>query len=288
MGDVPLTVGQVRRAAARRLTRAGSATPALDARLILQRVLGLTGAGLLARDGEVMASSSRDAVDGLLRRREAGEPVAHLTGTREFWGLDFQVTPDVLIPRADTESLLDAALGILPYKDEAVWVADLGTGSGCLLIGCLMERPSAQGVGLDRSAAALAVARRNACSHGVDDRALFVQGDWASPLRGGFDLVLANPPYIPSADIDGLPTDVRAFEPHLALDGGRDGLCALEAILDALLTLLGPHGRAVLEFGFDQRAGVAGLIAARPGLEVEDFLSDLAGHDRGVVVRRRS
>ncbi len=278
-------LGQVRRNAAQHLAQAGSATAALDARLLLQSILGLDGAMLLARDSDAIDPDDLVEFEALVVRRAAGEPVAHLLGAREFWGLEYRVTPDVLIPRADTETILEAALAHGPGRGEAGCVVDLGTGTGCLLIGFLAERPLVRGIGVDRSPDALMLARENARAHGVADRALFVQGDWTAPVGGHVDLVLSNPPYIPSADIMTLSPEVRTFEPHLALDGGADGLACLTRILDGLLTVLRPHGCAILEFGFDQRAAVSGLIAARSGLSAEVFLKDLSGHDRGVVVR---
>jgi release factor glutamine methyltransferase len=214
----------------------------------------------------------------LARRRAAGEPFAYLKGVREFWGLEFAVGPGTLVPRPESETMIEAALAHLP-RDRAARVLDLGTGSGCLLLTVLHERPRARGLGVERSAAALGWAARNRRALGLADRCLLIQGSWLDAVGGTFDLVLANPPYVPAAEIDALMVDVRDHEPRLALDGGDDGLAPHRLILAHLAAHLAPGGLAVLEIGLEQ--GPAALQAATEASFADPrLLQDLAGHDR--------
>jgi release factor glutamine methyltransferase len=219
--------------------------------------------------------------------RAAREPLAQITGHREFWSLDFAVTADTLVPRPDTETLIEAALAAFPARAAVRRVLDLGTGTGCLLLAALHEFPDAFGVGVDRVPAAAALAARNAAALGMADRAALLCADWASALAGRFDLVLCNPPYIPAAEIAGLMADVALYEPASALAGGADGLDAYRAVLPVLPGLLEPGGVAVLEIGQGQ-AGAVTALAARNRL-AEGLASgpraDLAGIARALVLR---
>ncbi len=218
---------------------------------------------------------------GLLARRLATEPMAHLLGRQGFWTLDLAVTPDTLIPRPDSEALVEAALAAFPDPGAAIAVLDLGTGTGALLLAVLAERPAAWGLGIDRVPAAVALAARNAAANGLAGRACFVAADWAAPVAGRFDLVLCNPPYIRSGDMAGLMPDVRRYEPASALDGGADGLEAYRAVCAALPGLLVPGGLAILELGAGQRQAVE-AIANAAGLRPNGALADLGGHDRAL------
>ncbi len=280
------TVGEARRQAAARIAAGGSSSAALDARLLLGHVLGWSGAQVLTGDRDELCTDDLCAFELLVERRGAGEPVAHLVGRREFMGADYEVTPDTLIPRPDSEVIVETALSHAHDPHASLRVLDLGTGTGCLLISFLRERPGAVGVGVDRSASALKVAKRNAKALGVNARASFVQGDWAEALGGQFDVILINPPYIPSRHVDDLARDVRCFEPRLALDGGEDGLTALRSCLNALPSLLSDDGFAVIEFGYDQRSAIEQELRAQSHLRVGSFLSDLGGRDRGIMVTR--
>lgn len=278
------TIGALLCVAATVLRGAGIEEPRGEARLLLGHVLG-RAPGLLtteARDPVGAAEAAR--FRELIARRAAHVPAAHLTGTRGFWTLDLIVTPDVLIPRPDSETLIEAALAALPDRPSVRRVLDLGTGSGALLLAALSEFPTAIGVGVDRSPAALAVARANAARAGLADRALFLCGDWSAALDDGFDLVLANPPYVPSGDIAALEAEVRDHDPHAALDGGVDGLDAHRAILADLPRILLPDGVAVLELGAGQGADVSRVAAAR-GLGVGELRQDLGGIPRAMVLR---
>lgn len=236
---------------------------------------------LLLAPEQAVDPAAAAAFAALARRRAVGEPIAYLTGRREFWSLDLAVSPAVLVPRADSETLIAAALDHFAGTPGPGRVIDLGTGSGALLLAALVEWPAATGVGLDASAAALAVARANAERIGIGARADFALGDWRGTGET-FDLVLCNPPYI--ADGTPLPRDVAGFEPHLALFAGPDGLAALRAVATGLGMQLAPGGVACVEIGYDQGDSAAALFRAA-GLTV-DLRRDLAGLPRCLVVTK--
>lgn len=242
--------------------------------------MGVTVPALL-RDPAAPADMVR--LEPSLARREAREPLALILGRREFWSLEFAVSPATLIPRPESETLIEAALvafaGQAPRR-----VLDLGTGTGCLLLAALTEFPTAYGIGIDRSPTAAALAARNARSLGLADRAGFVAGDWAAALTARFDLVLCNPPYISSGDLESLMPEVARYEPSTALDGGPDGFAAYRRLLPELPDLLAPGGVAILELGIGQAETVAG-IARQEGLETSTR-ADLAGIDRAAILRR--
>ena len=223
-----------------------------------------------------------DIYDDLIDRRRAHEPFSHIVGTREFWGLPFRVSADVLDPRADSETLVSAALACFPARERSLRVLDLGTGSGCLLLSFLHERPRAMGVGVDRVTAALVVARENAKDLGLEKRAQFLCADWTQGLSGRFDLILANPPYIPAADIAGLSPEVSRYEPRGALDGGADGLDCYRAIAAQLPTVAGAGTQVILEFGIGQGPAVSHIFEACGFSQIE-VISDLAGLPRCLV-----
>ena len=258
-----------------RLKAAGIEEPRREARLILAAALGTSAAGLMARD-----RVDPRAYEPLVARRAAREPMAYITGRKEFWGLEFAVSPATLIPRPDTETLVEAVLESGPQPRN---VLDLGTGTGCLLLAVLHEMPQAFGVGVDINPQAAALARRNAESLGLAGRAAFLAGSWADPLSQKFDLVLSNPPYIEQGDLSRLMPDVRQYEPAQALDGGPDGLAAYRAIINALPRILAPDGLAVLELGAGQAISVAAL-AAGAGFS-SAFRRDLAGIERALLLR---
>jgi release factor glutamine methyltransferase len=268
-----------------RLKEAGLDSPELDARLLTRAACGCSEIEMIREPGTRLSDEEVVRLAGFEARRLAREPVSRILGTREFWGLSFFVTPAVLDPRADSETLVETALELLA-EIEAPRVLDLGTGSGCLLIALLHERNEATGVGLDISQAALEVARRNAQALGVGDRASFRHGDWAQVFDERFDLVIANPPYIPAADIAGLETEVRDHDPRLALDGGADGLDAYRAIAPLLLRLLTARGHGVIELGQGQAGQVTEIFRAAD-LDVRRVVSDLAGVPRALVAGLR-
>lgn len=253
-------------------------TARLDAELLIAHLLGVERGELLLRrlDDEVCEVEA----ERLFGRRAAGEPLSYIVGFREFWSLPFRVTPDVLIPRPDSETLIEAVIMALP-ADAAPRVLDLGTGSGCLLLAALHQWPRGWGVGVDQSERAAVVARDNAARLGLADRASFVVGDWTAALDGRFDLILANPPYI--ANGESLSHEVADYEPASALYAGADGLDDYRRIVPALPDLLAAHGSAHLEIGMTQ-ADLVMRMAADVGLRA-DLRHDLAGRPRCVTLR---
>lgn len=256
---------------------AGIDTAALDAELLLAHVLGRSRTWLRAWPEHRLDPGQQDRYEALVMRRAAGEPVAYLLGRREFWSLELEVGPAVLIPRPETERLVEAVLEALRGR-EGPRILDLGTGSGCVALALARERPDATVVGVEASADALAVARRNAGRHGLH-HVEFLQGDWLDPVGGAhFDAIVSNPPYVRSDDPHLRQGDVR-FEPAAALDGGPDGLDAIRALAERAPSHLVPGGLLALEHGFDQAAAVAGLLRGR-GLETITLHADAAGMDR--------
>lgn len=264
-----------------RLKQAGFPTPELDARLLVRGVTGASEIEMIREPGAFITAAEEAVLASFEVRRLAGEPVARILGRREFWGLEFAVTPAVLDPRPDSETLVAAALDLL-RGIEAPRILDLGTGSGCLLLAVLHERADARGLGVDISADALAVAQRNAVDLGLVPRAEFLQADWTAGVAGLFDLVISNPPYIASADIAALDRDVRDHDPRRALDGGADGFDAYRALALALPPVLKPGGHAVIELGVGQAAAVAALFEAA-GFATTRTVADLAGVPRVLV-----
>jgi len=275
-----ILVGAALRHGAAVLAAAGIDDARREARMLLHHALNLPARTLLAPDAAVDPAR----YEALLARRAAREPMAFITGRRGFWTLDLEVSPETLIPRADTETLIHAALAAFPQRERVRAVLDLGTGTGALLLAALVEFPVAFGVGVDRSAGAAALAARNARTNGLAARAAFLAGDWAAALDARFDLILANPPYIPEADIAGLMPEVARHEPRAALDGGADGLDAYRAILADLGRLLAPGGAAILELGHGQAESVA-AIAAGAGFAAPALRADFGGIARALVLR---
>ena len=252
---------------------------ALEARVLAAHAWNMSPEALV-RD----ANEPRDAGSfaALIERRLAREPIAYITGSRQFWRDEFMVTRSVLTPRADSETMIEALLRHRPNHAAALRVLDLGTGSGCLLLSALREYPTASGVGADQSDAALAVAARNADQLQLTPRSRFVRSNWCSNIDEQFDVVLANPPYIATSDIAELDTDVRAYEPHAALDGGADGLNCYRDIFAQILPYLRPNALLLFEVGAGQAADVKALGQAQ-GLDWIETTTDLAGIERVVA-----
>lgn len=265
------------RAGADMLAAAGVEEPRREARLLLSHATGLEGAALLRY---LPAGVPAPGYDALIARRAAREPLAYLVGHQPFWTLDLFVSPDTLIPRADSETLIEAALAAFPGRDVGS-VLDLGTGTGCLLLAALAEFAQAWGLGVDRAEAAAWLARQNAQRAGLDGRAAFICADWATPVQARFDLILCNPPYINTLAIPALMPEVAFYEPALALDGGPDGLDAYRALAAILPALLAPRGVAILELGAGQAEAVAG-IARAGGLQPGPARMDLGGVERAL------
>lgn len=278
------TIGTALAAGRARLFAAGIDSAALDARLLLAYAIGDTHARIVGWPERPIDAQAAAAFDALIARRARREPVAHLLGTREFWGLDFRVSPVTLIPRPDSEAVVEAALARVAGRAAALTIVDIGTGTGCLLLALLHELPSATGIGVDLPPV-LGLAAENARLLGLSDRARFLAAGALADVPPA-DLVVANLPYIPSADITALEPDVALYEPRSALDGGPDGLDAFRALAPRLPSLLRAGGNACLEVGAGQARAVESLFAAVPGLEIGGRARDLAGLDRVVCVRR--
>jgi release factor glutamine methyltransferase len=264
--------------AATRLLQAGVDDPRREARLLAHFVLGIDSNALPPRDTPVDAAAYR----GVVARRAAREPLAFITGRRAFWSFEVEVSPATLIPRPDSETLIEAAIGAHPARTGIVRILDLGTGTGCLLLAALLEFPAAFGVGVDRVPQAAALAARNA-GRIAPNRAAFLVGDWAEALGCRFDLVLANPPYIPAGDIEGLMQDVAAHEPATALDGGPTGLTEYARLIPALPSLLNPGATAVFELGVGL-VEPAMALARGAGFTSVHTTSDLSGIPRALVL----
>ncbi len=286
-----LTLRQALAAAGQNLREAGVEDAMLDAALLLAHAIGGDRLTLIREAGRRLNGAETRALAELIMARAARQPVSRLLGRREFWSLDLSIGPAVLDPRPDSETIVEVALAHLPDENAPYEIADFGTGSGCLLLALLVERPRAHGLGVDISPAAARQARDNARALDLADRCSFMVGDWASSLAGGatgglaprFDMIVSNPPYIETADIAGLAPEVRCHDPALALDGGDDGLAAYRALVPDLGRLLRPGGRAVLEYGQGQTSDLEQIIL-RAGMVVESRHADLAGVERCLVV----
>ena len=279
------TIGALLGEAAVRLKAAGIEAPLREARLLLGHAAALPQSTLIGWPERAVDAESAGRFETLLARRLAHEPVSRILGRREFWSLDFAVTADTLDPRPDTETLVEAVLAQLPDRRAPLRLADFGTGSGCILLALLSELPNAWGIGLDRSESAAGIAKANAAVLGLAQRAAFAVGDWGAALTGSVDLVVSNPPYIPSATIARLDPEVRHYDPHAALDGGADGLDAYRRLLPDAARLLCPGGIAALEIGVGQAAGVVSLCQ-EVGLQTLAIRADLAGIERVVLARK--
>ncbi|MBS0523146.1 MAG: peptide chain release factor N(5)-glutamine methyltransferase [Proteobacteria bacterium] len=269
------------------LTAAGIDNARFEARLLLTHASGLAIEQLVARGADEVPATVVETARSLTARRVRREPMAYILGEREFWGLPFKVSPAVLVPRPDSETLIEAVLSLMPDRARAWRIADLGLGSGCLLLTLLREYPQAHGVGLEASAEALAVAQENAEALGVAGRACLIAGDWRRPgwiesLGGPFDLVVSNPPYVASAALPKLMPEVASFEPQLALDGGAEGFDAYQVLIAAGPRLVTAGGIMAVEVGEGQAPEIARLFVAA-GLSPQPPWKDLGGTDRVVA-----
>ena len=282
------TVETARRSLTARFKSGDIDSPELDARVLVGAALGLDLTGMIAAATRPVTAAEAARLEDFAGRRLKGEPVARILGSREFWGLPLQLSAATLVPRPDTETVVALALQMLRAGPDAdrPRIADIGTGSGAILLALLSELPDAMGVGTDISAAALRTASANARNLGLARRAAFVACDYVSALSGPFDLIVSNPPYIRSAEIKDLASEVRDYDPLGALDGGSDGLNAYRALIPQAVGLLAPGGTLALEVGHDQGADVEQLMAAA-GLTLHGPpRTDLAGIPRAVAGRK--
>ena len=269
-----------------RLEGAHIAEAALDARLLAQFVLGWDAARYFTAAGEPPPADFLARYEALVTRRAAREPLAYITGDREFWNLSFEVSPAVLIPRPETELIVEAAIARFPDRGAPLSIADVCTGSGCLAVALAREYARARVVAADLSGAALDVAGRNAARHGVADRVRLIATDLLQGIPDLFDLIVANPPYVSEGDRPALVAEVREYEPELALFAGRDGLAVIRRLVEESVERLVPGGTLIFELGFWQEPAVATLISGRSGLELVEIRPDLQGIPRAAIAIR--
>ncbi|MEM8586587.1 MAG: peptide chain release factor N(5)-glutamine methyltransferase [Pseudomonadota bacterium] len=281
------TIGDALTTTRSRLLAAGIDDGAVDARLLVEAATGLDRGGVLAARDHVLDADQTARLAQMVARRLNREPVARILGQREFWSLAFALGPDTLDPRPDSETLVAAALDHLPETDGRYRLLDLGTGTGCLLLALLAERPNAWGLGVDLAEGAAAVACANARSFGLLDRACFMAGNWADAVEARFDMVVCNPPYVSDGERAALMPEVRDHDPALALFAGADGLDAYRALAGRIGPLLAQNGVAALEIGAGQAGAVSALMAVQ-GLETVETRSDLAAIDRVLVLKPRN
>lgn len=289
----PWTILRVLRWAQSYLQKKGISEPRASAAVLLAHCLRCTRLDLYLRYDQPLSPDELDCYKRLLRRRLAHEPTQYITGHQEFWSLDFLVSPAVLIPRPETEVIIEAVLKYaadLPDGPANRRILDVGTGSGVLAVVLAKEVPQAQVVALDQSAAALALARENIRRHEVQDRVALVQGDLLTPLAPEpfFDIIVSNPPYIPTGEWEQLPADIKDYEPRLALDGGPDGLAVIRLLVAELHQLLRPGGLVALEVGQDQAEAVAQLLAQTQAYAPPRILSDYQRIGRVVTAQRQT
>ena len=279
-----LPLAEAARVMAQAFKAAGIDEAEADARVLIGHALRLDRTQLVVQSGRLLQKGEVAAIEALAARRLKREPVARIVGVREFWSLPFTVTADVLVPRPETETVVEAALETLgtDRRESSLRILDIGTGSGALLLALLHELPSATGIGTDISTAALAVARDNAARNGLTARSTFVACDIAAGLQGPFDLVVSNPPYMARGEIATLDPEVREYDPALALDGGRDGLDGYRTIAGVARSLLNADGRLIVELGAGQEPSVHALFT-NSGLRVTAIRKDLSGMVRAMV-----
>jgi release factor glutamine methyltransferase len=288
-GADALSVRAARRALTEQFRAAGLDAPELDARILVGHALALDHAGLAAAGARVLDAAEWASIAAFAYRRLAREPVARIVGNKEFWSLTLRINATTLVPRPETETVVETALAAIDAggsRSQPLRLADLGTGSGALLLALLTELPNAFGIGTDTSVGALRIARENAQRLQLA-RAAFVAGDMSAALRGPFDLIVSNPPYIASGDIAALAAEVRDYDPRSALDGGADGLDYYRAIAAVVPALLKPAGALVVEVGTGQARAVTALFA-EAGLAASPPRMDLAGVPRALVARHRA
>lgn len=269
----------------RNLSEAGFETAALDARLLLLTALGISATDFVTQPDILLSPDQAETLVSFTRRRLNHEPVARIVGVREFWGLPFRLSPETLVPRPDTETIVETALSLIQDRQAPLRIVDFGTGSGCILTALLHELPQATGLGIDLSFGALGTARHNAHANGVGTRCHFALSHWADAISGSFDLIVSNPPYIASGVIPTLDQEVREHDPRLALDGGPDGLEPYRILMRETGRLLAPQGLLVVEIGYDQAEDLTSL-AGTHGLEVLRIAHDLSGNPRCIAMKR--
>jgi release factor glutamine methyltransferase len=283
------TVDTVRRMLAREFDASGIESAELDARILVGEALKLDLTGLIIASSRPITATQATQLEAFARRRIAGEPIARILSRKEFWGLPLQLSAATLVPRPDTETVVERALEITRERtsQQGLHILDIGTGSGAILLALLDELPDAFGVGTDISLEALQTARCNAAGLKLASRAAFVACDYAAALSGAFDLIVSNPPYVRSSDIANLATEVRNHDPLQALDGGADGFAAYRALIPQAARLIGPGGTLVVEAGQSQSGHIEALMTASGLIPDHPPKADLAGIARAVSGRKK-
>ncbi len=287
-----VTILEAINSAALKLEKAGITSARLDAEVLLCHTLGKDRAWLLAHMPESMGKRSGTDFEKAVKRRARREPLQYITGMQEFWGLEFRVTPDVLIPRPETELIIESALAALKKGSRPATIIDLCTGSGCIAVSLAKESPSVRVFATDKSAKALAVARQNASANGVADLIRFCEGDLFDPLEkldieGQVELIVSNPPYVPSGDFGSLQPEVRDYEPSLALFAGPDGTELHRRIISVAPRFLKDNGTLIMEMGLGQSAKLAQIVEKQGSYRAVDVLKDLAGIERVMVAQKK-
>lgn len=274
-----------------KLRKAGVAEGRREAGSLLSHLLDRDRTFIISHAEDAISFDQAEAFGRLIDERAQRKPLQYITGRQEFYGLDFEVTPEVLIPRPETELLVETALNLLPSREVGAFICDIGTGSGCVAVTLLHERPEASGVAIDISPAAIEVAHRNAAKHNVSARLEFLVSDCFAEVKPEtlFDMIVSNPPYIPAGDLEGLQREVRDHEPHLALEAGADGLSIIRRLLADAGTYLNPGGHLLFEIGFDQSEAVEALTAPMVDAgswKLLDIYPDLQGIRRTVALEK--
>lgn len=267
------------------LESVGVDSPTIDARLLVMSAANVTRNDIVTDPYREISDEVVQTLESYLKRREAREPVAHIIGKKGFWNLELISDKRALVPRPETEVIVDY---IIKNTDDAPkTLIDLGTGTGAIILALLAERENWTGIGVDISKAALSLAMENADFHGMNERATFIEGDWSKNIDAKFDIVVSNPPYIPSAHIETLDKDVKDYDPHLALDGGEDGLEPYHILFKDLEYILKPEGIFAFEFGFDQKIDILKIAGKCEYLKDIKILKDLSDHDRVIIGKRK-
>ena len=287
-----MTVIKAINRASEKLIAAGISTARLDAEVLLSHIFMRDRAWLITHRDEALDETKLGLFEAAINRRSRREPLQYITGRQEFWGLDFNVTPDVLIPRPETELIVESALKIIRAASRAVLVVDLCVGSGCIAVTLAKESDTVRIFATDTSERALAVARGNARKHSVSDRIRFLEGDLFGPLaefdlKGMVDLIVSNPPYVRSGDLPALQPEVRDFEPELALIAGPEGTEIQQRIIDAAPGFLRKDGSLIMEIGLGQSVSLTGIVNDSRKYEIPEILKDLAGIKRVIIARKK-
>lgn len=286
-----VTLAEAINGAAITLSSAGITHARLDAEVLLSKIIRKDRVWLITHRDDVLDDNDQRDFDEALRRRTRREPLQHIIGNQEFWGLEFKVTPDVLIPRPETELIIEAALAVVQDRNLKVRIIDLGTGSGCIAVSLAKELAFAHVIATDASEKALAVARENARNHSVADRIRYLEGDLFEPLealdiRGQIDIIVSNPPYVKAGDLPTLQPEVRDYEPELALVAGPEGTEIAKRIIQIAPDYLKKNGALIMEMGVDQAAALTRMVEAAGVYGKPEVLKDLAGIERVIVARK--